>query len=290
VSVTYRTDKKINLILLFTYFNTVMQSKFLLIFGVLLLGLISLPSQAIADLEPGHTAEIEPSSIPGFFEVTVTDPDGGLVSLLVIEPISGVPTFVTDDSCNESLFTLITESQNIELYFEDCDGNTHSTVISYSPDSDGDGVNDDVDNCPNVPNADQTDTDGDDVGDACDGTPTGDDDGDDVDNSVDNCPNVPNADQTDTDGDDVGDACDGTPTGDDDGDGVDNSIDICYGDDASGDTDNDGTCDDIDPTPTGEPEKKSCEALEKDNPGKAKGKDNAKENNSCSTVVPPGGF
>ena len=36
------------------------------------------------------------------------------------------------------------------------------------PDSDGDGVPDDVDNCPNTPNPGQEDSDGDGVGDACD--------------------------------------------------------------------------------------------------------------------------
>ncbi|MHC4676153.1 MAG: right-handed parallel beta-helix repeat-containing protein, partial [Planctomycetota bacterium] len=36
-------------------------------------------------------------------------------------------------------------------------------------DSDGDGILDDIDNCPNVPNPDQSDTDGDGAGDLCDG-------------------------------------------------------------------------------------------------------------------------
>ncbi|MEM1206858.1 MAG: SdrD B-like domain-containing protein [Acidobacteriota bacterium] len=39
---------------------------------------------------------------------------------------------------------------------------------SLAPDTDGDGVADDVDNCPENPNADQADSDGDGVGDACD--------------------------------------------------------------------------------------------------------------------------
>jgi NDP-sugar pyrophosphorylase family protein len=40
-------------------------------------------------------------------------------------------------------------------------------VFSLLFDSDGDGVSDDVDNCPTVPNPDQSDSDGDGHGDAC---------------------------------------------------------------------------------------------------------------------------
>ncbi|MBI3155299.1 MAG: thrombospondin type 3 repeat-containing protein [Burkholderiales bacterium] len=58
-------------------------------------------------------------------------------------------------------------------------------------DSDGDGVCDDVDNCPSRPNADQADSDGDGVGDVCD-----------------NCPRNANPGQEDSDGDGIGDACD----------------------------------------------------------------------------------
>ncbi len=71
------------------------------------------------------------------------------------------------------------------------------------PDADKDGIPDKAfgalpaDNCINVPNPDQKDSDGDGVGDACD-----------------NCPNAANADQKDADGDGKGDACDPAVCGD----------------------------------------------------------------------------
>ena len=65
------------------------------------------------------------------------------------------------------------------------------------------------DNCPDIPNVDQSDEDCDDIGDLCD-----------------NCPVVVNVDQTDSDGDALGDACDDCPNAadfdqaDSDGDGA----------------------------------------------------------------------
>ncbi|RPI65452.1 MAG: hypothetical protein EHM43_12760, partial [Ignavibacteriae bacterium] len=79
-------------------------------------------------------------------------------------------------------------------------------------DADDDGVDDAVDNCPSVANADQTNTDGDSYGNACDA----DDDNDGVADASDNCPLTANANQTDTDNDGIGNVCDT----DDDGDGV----------------------------------------------------------------------
>ncbi|MEZ4333168.1 MAG: hypothetical protein R3F35_15515 [Myxococcota bacterium] len=66
--------------------------------------------------------------------------------------------------------------------------------VSIEGDADLDLVGDDVDNCPNAPNASQADQDGDGVGDACD-----------------LCPSVSNPDQLDADGDARGDACEACP-------------------------------------------------------------------------------
>lgn len=83
----------------------------------------------------------------------------------------------------------------------------YAFVVSFEPavDSDSDGVVDAEDNCPSDPNADQINTDGvDDGGDACDD----DDDNDNWLDVDDNCPVVANPQQEDSNGDNVGDACD----------------------------------------------------------------------------------
>ncbi|MDO1501936.1 thrombospondin type 3 repeat-containing protein [Winogradskyella maritima] len=72
------------------------------------------------------------------------------------------------------------------------------------PDADSDGIADADDNCPDTPNTDQSDLDGNGIGDVCDN----DFDGDGILNEDDNCPQNANPDQADTDGDGIGDACD----------------------------------------------------------------------------------
>jgi parallel beta-helix repeat protein len=92
-----------------------------------------------------------------------------------------------------------------DAYF-DCQDNCIG-VANNQTDSDQDGLGDACDSCPNLPNADQQeDSDGDRLGDICD-----------------NCPQTPNRDQIDTDNDDLGDACDP----DDDNDTVKDENDNC---------------------------------------------------------------
>jgi hypothetical protein len=59
------------------------------------------------------------------------------------------------------------------------------------------------DNCPDISNPDQKDSNNDGIGDACSDT-----DGDSIFDAVDNCPNVYNRDQSNIDADGEGDVCD----------------------------------------------------------------------------------
>jgi Ca2+-binding RTX toxin-like protein len=75
---------------------------------------------------------------------------------------------------------------------------------AVTSDFDGDGVVDDVDNCPSLANGAQVDENDDGVGDSC--LPP-DLDGDAITDANDNCAELFNTDQADGDGDGVGDAC-----------------------------------------------------------------------------------
>ncbi len=173
---------------------------------------------------------------------------------------------------------------------------------TVDPDRDGDGVPDGVDNCPDVANADQTDTNEDGVGDACepdrdgDGVPDVNDncldlqnpdqldldqdgigdacdpdrDGDGVSYPPDNCPDVPNSDQSDADVDGLGDVCDPTPWPDADSDGVpdgapDNCVNVHNPDQADSDLDGFGdACDPPDPEEPSLPDIEEPEAADPD--------------------------
>lgn len=98
---------------------------------------------------------------------------------------------------------------------DDCD----VCPVDAANDADGDGFCESEDNCPLIANADQSNNDGDNNGDACDA----DDDNDGIDDSADNCPLIANGNQSDYDGDGAGDVCDM----DVDGDGVLDNVDNC---------------------------------------------------------------
>jgi len=137
-----------------------------------------------------------------------------------------------------------------------CDDNCRMDQNADQQDTDGDGVGDACDNCRDVPNADQSDLDHDDSGDLCDSDD--DRDGDDFIDVEDLCPDIPGvpsevADQHDRDGDGVGDMCDNCPDDpnasqlDSDGDGIGNPCDNY--DDANTDQDGDGVEDALDNCP-----------------------------------------
>ena len=96
-------------------------------------------------------------------------------------------------------------------------GNAYFDGQISEDDRDGDGIQNDADNCPSVFNLDQSDIDSDGTGDACDPcpwaeqacpciAPSGPDrDGDGIEDDSDNCPSISNPEQDDVDADGMGD-------------------------------------------------------------------------------------
>lgn len=117
----------------------------------------------------------------------------------------------------------------------DCDDNCPDVYNILQEDTDSDGVGDECDNCTETENTDQADNDIDGIGDACDTQS----DHDSISDDTDNCPYVTNEDQTDSDVDGVGDACEEAEeeecdnSCDLDGDGMGNDCDDDDDDDDS---------------------------------------------------------
>ncbi|MEK6975128.1 MAG: S8 family serine peptidase [Candidatus Thermoplasmatota archaeon] len=149
------------------------------------------------------------ASVPSEYRVTLPAVVGDGVASVLIDPTNFIA------------------SQDFLILY---DGIDYPSRVLFGPnpvqDSDGDGVADDVDNCPTMAN-DQADLDGDGAGDACDG----DRDGDGVDNASDAFPD------------------DASESADSDGDGVGDNADACPGHDDAADWDLDGIPDGCDDRP-----------------------------------------
>ena len=96
----------------------------------------------------------------------VLNPDGSLTVNAVHEYFG----YTLDANGNRVVDQGSTLKGDLILGQSVCGVNT--ALVAHPPsDGDGDGVDDGVDNCPTVPNANQADADGDGIGDACDSTP-----------------------------------------------------------------------------------------------------------------------
>jgi hypothetical protein len=148
--------------------------------------------------------------------------------------------FHDNQGLSESFFPITVEGERANLYWFNGQIWWNLSLVKLE-DYDFDGVEDNLDNCPEIQNIDQENNDDDLLGNACDV----DDDNDGVEDSADNCPFIYNTDQNNNDDDLLGNACDI----DDDNDGFEDTFEIQNGFDplfANLDIDNDGIANELD--------------------------------------------
>jgi hypothetical protein len=136
---------------------------------------------------------LDPNAAPvqntGFRDINVVVPGGGTGSFSALAVPVGIKVLGLAPGVTNA--TLKVEGRDSLGNFAEDDGAFNIVLANFAVDTDGDGVADDNDNCPDIANVSQGDRDEDDVGDVCD-----------------NCPDDFNPDQADGDGNGVGDVCD----------------------------------------------------------------------------------
>lgn len=164
-------------------------------------------------------------------------------------PLGATNIYVGGDSAGSGKFLSIDEVRIFDYASWPIDISHDAMIVPF--DTDKDGIANNIDNCPNLPNTDQKDNDGEGMGDVCDP----DDDNDFIPDEEDNCPFIWNVFQEDADVDGVGDVCDNcldTPNPnqmDSDKDGFGDACDNCPGswNPDQRDSDGDGIGDACDP-------------------------------------------
>jgi Ca2+-binding RTX toxin-like protein len=121
----------------------------------------------------------------------------------------GGPTnFLSADIYDVAIYGEALSEEEVESHLADSEAPPPSTILLpplETEDWDEDGVANEADNCPEVANPEQEDSDLDGVGDACQEEP--DSDGDGIADEADNCPEVSNVEQIDSNENGIGDAC-----------------------------------------------------------------------------------
>ncbi|OUR93337.1 hypothetical protein A9Q87_05155 [Flavobacteriales bacterium 34_180_T64] len=162
-------------------------------------GTWSLYDKNVLYINPNQTNTAEITAAEYFIDtdlgVGTGDPLTGFISGSMVDQDFNIPTTGMPEADYKLYVRVLNADGTWSLY----DGKDFTIG---PPDSDGDGILDDDDNCPTTANAGQEDIDMDTVGDVCD-----------------NCPDDDNTDQADDDGDNVGDICDVCP-------GFDDAIDV----------------------------------------------------------------